>query len=361
MTVGCYGIEMPERRHHGHPTVVKRREAAFEHLRAELLREAGNRVSFNQAKNRVLSYPQVQNDPALRSMLQGVIAEREALFRQNEPHLAPHPTIAAPSASEGKSSFAPRGNPEAEARSLLTIVQRQFHDAVSHFHEAEARGALQKLESIWTHHPTLCAPDDPKHYRDELEHLVERRRAFQKHVKEVARRATEAAAKGDEMHASRAIRRLSSIHAMHPDLLPDAQFDRIRSQIQHASDRHEDRVLAAKLLAREREVATEISRLAHRIHHFHRVARSLPHDQEAFHRAEADYLRAVEAVQAHDAEWLGGVILELVELLSEFHRPPKAAQAQVDRFLEIVRSALSRLRKEIRAVHIEEHPPKASS
>lgn len=332
---------MPEhhRDHHGD---IKRREAAFEHLRAELLREASNRNSFASAKARVMHRPEVQQDPVLRAMLEQIVAEREAVFRQMPEHLAPSAGGVQP--PKGATPVS-RRDAEADAREALGILSRHFHDAVAHFHEAEARGLLQRIRTVWSEHPALKPDGEPAESEGLLTQLIERRREFVAHVDELANRAIHSAQHGHEDHAARSLQRLSSIHALHPDLLTDAHFEDIRRRIQEAGDQFEDQRVARKLLERERSVAAELKRLAQVIRHFRNVARTVPHDQAAYAEAEARYHDAVKAISSHDADWIGGVIIELVELLSEFHSTDKRPQNHVDRFLSSLRLAISQLQK----------------
>ena len=336
---------MPER-HRNHHGDIKRREAAFEHLRAELLREGSNRNSFRTAKQRVMARPEVQRDPALRAMLEQVVAEREAYFKQLPEHLAPHSLTDHRTPSSHLIHTGP--DPASEARDTLKLLETQFREAVSHFHVVDARGALERMRAVWGRHPALKPDEQPARAQDELDRLLHRRNAFLKHVDEWSDKAVHAAGRGHEDHAARALTRLSSIHALHPDLLTDARFDEIRRRIEAAGDRREDQVLARKLLMRERAVAEEIKGLARVIHQFQKTAKADPHDGAEFAKAEAAYHEAVRALSAHDSDWLAGVILELVDLLGEFHSADTGPQEQVDRFVNSVRSALSHLRKEVR-------------
>ncbi|HUN81418.1 MAG TPA: hypothetical protein VMV81_07905, partial [Phycisphaerae bacterium] len=83
-----------------------------------------------------------------------------------------------------------------------------------------------------------------------------------------------------------------------------------------------------------------------RIHEFHQIARTIPHRGPEFQKAEARYHETVAAVRSHDSEWLAGVIMDLVELLSEMSDPPpEKAQEQVDHFLASIRTAMEKLRR----------------
>ncbi|RIK66631.1 MAG: hypothetical protein DCC65_08780 [Planctomycetota bacterium] len=329
-----------------HPGDLKRREAAFEHLRAELFREAGNRAAFTAATRRILARPEVQRDSELRAMLKQVINEREAQFPKVHAHLAPRPLGVLHIAAEKPSQE--RRDRDADSRELLKLLIHQFEDAIHYYHETTARATFQKMKAVWERHPALKPPHEPSHSEGELARLVERRNEFLAHVDELANKATVAAREGNAAQVSRTLRRLTSIHAMHPELLPAPHLEDIRRHIQAAAELHEDKVLARKLLERERTVAAEIRHLAHAIHHFQRVARSVPHDAAAYAAAEARYREAVKALSAHDADWLAGIILELVDILGAFHTPQKTPQEQVDRFVASVRSALVQLRKEVR-------------
>lgn len=142
-----------------------------------------------------------------------------------------------------------------------------------------------------------------------------------------------------------------AIHTLLPGLLPDRHLQELRDEITHGGEEHEHRQAARELIARERVVAAEINQLAAAIHRFHEVARQVPHDAEAYRQAEAAYQQAVRETRTHDAEWLADLMLELDSLLAELHDTSGKAEAQVSRFIDSVRTALIRMRHEIREIH----------
>lgn len=293
-----------------------------------------------------MSDPHVRRDPSLRAMLQQVVAEREAAFPRKHENLPTHAQgFVHASAPQPRPK---RADPAAEARELTGVLERKYHEAAARFNEPEARAALEKLRLVWARNPELGGQDRLAHHEEELACLVERGERFRAHLEELASKAMHAAAQGEEPKVFAALKRLTSIHAMHPELLSDGRFEEIRNRIQTAGLTHADQLIAQKLLERERAVAREIKNLANAIHRFHRVARTVPHDDPAYDKAEADYQAAVRSLDAHDADWLAGVILELVDVLGEFHTLQRTPQHQVDRFVASVRSALVQLKSEIR-------------
>jgi hypothetical protein len=331
--------------HHGD---VKHREQVLAKFRAELLRESGNRSSFDRVKAKLLADREVQRDPALAAMVRSFIAEREAAFAAT--HVAAtHSTSSVPKIA--RSFDEPLRTGEAakrEARFHLEQLDHQFHEQVVHFHEAEAELIHGKIVALCREHPDLATKERLAQYEATLSRMIQKRREFDNQIKDLAEKAVAAAKGGDHDSAARALKRLSSIHALHRQLLPDDRFNEIRERIVHSSTEIEHHVAARKLIEREKAVAAEIKSLAAKIHSFHKLARTLPHDSAQFRKAEAAYQRAVTDLKSHDREWLAALILDLLELLSELHDPPPAkAQRQVDHFVASVRSALAKLHREI--------------
>lgn len=327
---------------------VKHREQVFARLRAELLRESGNRASFERTKAHIQSDREVQRDPELRAMVQAFIAEREAAFKATHPSAiisdeAPMRLVKTPEPSPVEPEALRR-----EAATEFAELDRQFHEHVSHFRESEARLVHGKLAALHGRHPDLAGAEAMKAYERSLMRMKERRVRFEHHVDETAQKAAAAAEQGDHETAARALKRLSSIHALHPRLLDEARFSMIREMIAEASDEEGHREAARRLIERERAVAAELKGLAARIHEIHQLSRTIPHEGAAYRKAEAAYHQAVGEVRSHDADWLGGVILELVELLSVMSDPPpEKAQEQVDHFLASVRVAIEKLRRRV--------------
>ena len=155
------------------------------------------------------------------------------------------------------------------------------------------------------------------------------------------------------MTAAWLTRRIWAIHALFPILLPEETARAHQDRIARISDEHEQRESARDLLIRERAVAAEIKKLAAIIHHFHEVTEGMEPDDPEYRTAEQSYHAAVLAVRGHDNEWLTGLLLELETLLEEVHDASGRAEAQVDRFLASVRSALAQMRREIHTIRTE--------
>jgi hypothetical protein len=333
-------------RHEDHHFDVKHREQVFARLRAELLREAGNRASFNRVKARVLADREVQQDSALLSMIKGFIAEREAAFAAA--HAGGHAATVSQIAHTVQASRRSAGAAHREAQLRMESLERQFHEQILHLHEAEAELAMEKMRALAEELPGMVSAEKLSQGQASLERLKEKRRAIDRQVERLATQAVAAARRGDHDGAAKALKRLSSFHALHPQLLSEQRFAEIRGRIVQASDRQDHREATRRLIERERAVATEIKDLAAAIHRFHKRAVALPYDTAEYRRAELAYHQAVLALKSHDAEWLAGLILDLVDLLSELHDPPpENVQRQVDHFVASVRSALSRLRGEV--------------
>jgi hypothetical protein len=106
-------------------------------------------------------------------------------------------------------------------------------------------------------------------------------------------------------------------------------------------------------VAREKAVSDEVRKLAECVHRFHRTIREMPHDDPLFEIAEAEYRAAVREIRHHDKEWLADLMIELNEKLEALHDPTGQSEAQVNRFLTSVRSALNTIIQEIREIAAE--------
>jgi hypothetical protein len=180
---------------------------------------------------------------------------------------------------------------------------------------------------------------------------VEKRQAeFAAEIETLERDATVEARRGDHDAAAKALQRLASINAAQPNLLSDARLRAIRAAIAESGDQYEHRQAGRLLLERERAVADELKRLSAAVREFHRVTRESRQDDAAFRSAELKYREAVTSLRRHDNEWLAGLMVELDELTERLHDPTGRAGVQVERFVESVKSALSQVAREIRAI-----------
>lgn len=355
--------------HDDHKADIKRREAKFERWRDEILRQAIDRTTMARVKSRALGDPEVRRDSTLAKMIQGFLSQREAemarlkaqakqdraLWRRPQPEDQEEERGGSAQADRADHPHDPSTE---EAEKILQRLNRQFRDYQSHLYEAEARSVVENIRALLERFPVLGADGKLDHYAASLEDLGRRRRTYQAQIEELGRRAVRAAEHGKHGLTATALRRLSSIHAAHPQLLPDGELSRIRNRITEASEHHEHRMAAKALVRTERAVAEELKHISGIIHHFHKVARRVPHDAEAYHHAQEEYHQAIKEVRSHDKEWLAGVVLELVDLLAEWHEAPHGAEVQVDHFIESVRSSLSHMRGEIREIERETHDGK---
>ncbi len=315
----------------------KHRESLFQRWRAEIMRESGNAGALTAAEQRAMHDHEVRGDPALAAMIRAYVAEcRQALA---------HPTVgdarveSQPEAVDRRSP-APVGaglSPEAFRR-----IEHEFLYQVAHFNEHEARVALEKIPAA-----VRAACDD------HLQRMLLRRGRYEKMIEMLAERARQATRDGSSTEAAQALRKLSSIHVAHPQILSKERFEKIRDGIVGASEEYDNRLAARHLVEKERAVAAEIRHLAEAVHRFHKIARVVPHDAEAYRRAWDAYRKALGEVNSHDNDWMACLIVELADQLAEWDEPPPGAQKQIDHFLKSVRSALEHIRAEVKEIEDE--------
>lgn len=345
-----------------HVADARRRELAFQHWSAEILRETKDRITLAGVERRALSDAEVRSDPELAQLIRGFLQERQSeliereRIRENALEKIGHgegaggdPAPSLPGAAEMDAAAAGRRRAEAEAalRAELQALARRFRDHLMHVEETPARAVVARVEILRKTHPDEVDAAALAGYQRQLERLLRRKRAFRKHIDTLIERAKRATREGESDAAGRALRRLSLISHARPHLLSDEQLHDIRNDVLAAGQTREHSEAARRLIDRERTVAAEIKALTDAVRRFHQAARSLPHDGEAYRRAEADYLRAAGDVRTRDNEWLAALILEMVELLDDWHTRSREAQHQVDRFIESVRTSLLRLREAV--------------
>jgi len=335
----------------GRPTESKHREALYQRFSSEILRESDNPVSLEAAANRVLGHAEVAQDPELAAMLRSCLDSRRSELRARQAEQeSPRPSHAISAWDHVKPQTA-RGTPTREQ--LLSAFQRMrqdFDERLLHFELEAARTALERIAGLQQRYPDVVSQAALERARVDLARTEQRFQSLQAEVDELAKTAIEAARGGDHARAALALKRLSSIHAARPRLLPEPRFQKIREQIAASGEALEHREAAKALIARERAVAAEIRKLSEMVHTFHTAVRSLPHDDPRYREAEAEYHQAVRQVRSHDAEWLADLMLELDDLLEDLHDPTGRAGDQVARFLASVRTALTRMRQEISAI-----------
>lgn len=343
----------------GRPAEQKHREGLLQQLTAEITRETCDVPTLDRTAARVLNQPVVLADPVLAGSLRAFIAERRSMLEreaaerrrliegEDEPRHAPAPR-------DGRVDAPPTREQILAAFERLRV---ELEDELLHLNLTAAQNTLARVEEMARRYPAYIASSALEHCRAEASRGDQRFRRLREQVHQLTEQAVSAAQQGNHEVAAQALRRLSSVHASRPMLLPDAEFAAIRERIATASDAAEHRSAARELVARERAVAADIRKLATIIHRFHVVSRRVPHTGEEWRRAEEVYNAAVREVRSHDADWMAGLILEVDTLLEEIHDTSGQAAAQADRFLASVRAALAKLRAEIRAIEQEQKTP----
>lgn len=356
----------------GRTSDARHREAVFGQLSAELLRSARDESTLRNATTRALHHPDVQSDPTLAGMVRGVIAQCEAelharLEEQRAEvagfHLQPgsasraaQPTFAA--------AAAPPPDPavvQAQIQAGFERLRHEFEERLLRYDMAAARESLKKLEHYQQTHADTIMPGQLERCKSDQERVEQRRQQFDEEVSALVEKACVAARKGQHDVVGQHLRKLSSIHASRPQLLSEARFKAIRDQIVASSEHFEHKQVAQQLMARERLVADEIRKLAEGIHRFHVASRELPHDDERYRAAEAEYHLLVRELRSHDMNWLADLMVELDEMLEDLHDNSGQAEAQVARFLDRVRTALRTIIAEVREIAGEISTPAATN
>ncbi|MCG3130122.1 MAG: hypothetical protein FLDDKLPJ_00870 [Phycisphaerae bacterium] len=291
-------------------------------------------------------------------MLRSVVAQLRAdLSRPAEVTPVTRPVTDRPLQESASGGAEPRTWTSERVHFAFNQLQHEFHDHLVRFDELRARAALDRINALLAAHPAQIDAEQVARCERVLAHLADRRVSLEAHVDKLEQRAVDAARRGDHEAAARALRRLSTVHALRPVVLPDDRFRAVRDAMIAASQDREHQRAARALIDRERAVAAEIRTLANVIHRFHVVVRTTPHDAPEYRDAERRYHEAVAQVRSHDRDWFAALILELVDLLEEGHLPPHKGQHQVDRFLDSVRAALHNLRAEIQKIETESRHP----
>jgi hypothetical protein len=333
---------------------VKKREAIFQQWRSQILREARDFASLADVGQRALSDAEVIADPVIEGMIRAEIEERRSEFtledKMRDTPVVPRRTRDATLVSSSQAAQPP----PLDWKAAFDAQARTAAASIEHGDEPQAAFAVNRLCELQREHSEFISVESVESYVERLKRLRHRLAHLEGQIDGLLHQALSAARRGDDQQVSQCTRRLSSLHAAHPRLLPRERLDVIREQIIQASDVREHREAAHRLVERERAVAAEIKKLADSVHQFHLTARSVPHDRDEYHRAEAAYLRVVREVRAHDREWLSGYILELADLLAAWGDPPPEAEANVDRFLRGVRASLHHIQEEIHEIEIEQ-------
>ena len=334
---------------------MRRSEAIYDRWCAAMQREMRDAEALNGVLRRALGDSDVRQDPALMDRLRQYADARHAELRaaQQQP--------ISPRGSEGHETFVPEPNAPvasspAQTRATFAHLATRFRASLEQFEEHDAETIFQHIEQFRVEEPEVITASMVRALAEELASHRQSRQQLETRIDTEAQQAREAGRRGHHESAGRLLRGLSSIHAAHPKVLSLQRLDAIRKAVIDASEEYEHRHAVHEIVAKERRIAEEFKGLADTVHRFHKLARQVPHDGEAFHRAEAEYLKTVREIRSHDGEWLAGVILELADLLAAWKDPPPEKQEQVDHFIDRVRSSLKHLRSEIRVIDSEIHP-----
>lgn len=321
------------------------------------MREAHDTSSLDAVSYRVLHHPDVCGDQILGGMLRAFIAEREGELRMRlaaaraENDLSSRILSDSAAASPGN-----RGTPSvSQIRGGFERLQHEFEERLVHFDLTTAGKIFIRIEEMQKRYPDAISMAVVGRCRVDLARVDTRRSQFCDEIEQLAKNAIESAERGDHDQAAKALQRLSSIHAAQPVLLPDSRFKAIRDQIEASGEHFEHREAAKALVARERDVAAEIKKLAEIVHSFHDVARRVPHNDPQFLAAEQAYRAAVKDIRHHDKDWLADLMIELDEMLEDLHDPTGRAETQVNQFIQSVRSALNQVIREIQDIAREQN------
>ncbi len=332
----------------------RHREALFQTLCAQLIREATGPRNLPVVAARVLNHPDVCRDAVLAAMLRSFIAEQESLLRRTSAQAHPEETE---DKSQLHKPFEQLASTEYPTRPQLLKAQlglrHDFEVYLAEYNETGACHALEKLEDLGRRFPVHIDAATVAACRSQFQNFQERCALYRRQVDDVARQAVEAARGGNAKTAAWLLRRLRAIHALTPVLLSAEHFDQLRAQIERISQQQAHREALASLIARERAVADRIKKAGAAIYRFHKATAELPPASEEYQRAQAAYRAAVEEVRQLDTEWLTGLLLELETYLDDLNDPQGRTELQLDRFIGTVRSALTQLRREIRAIREE--------
>jgi hypothetical protein len=332
----------------------KHREATYQTLCAQIVREATDLQSLAAAAGRVLGHPDACSDAALAAMLRGFIAQQEAALRQAT--LRAHPEQAQDK-SQLKKPFEPFASTEfptkAQLLKALVSLRQEFEVSLAEYNKDEAQQTLRQIEELARRFPIHVDAAAVQQCRNRFEGFVERCELYRRQAEEVGSRAIEAAKRGEPKVADWLLRRLRAIHALTPVLLSAEKYEEFREAIERVGQKHARREARAALIARERAVADRIKRAGAAIYRFHRATAELPCDSEEYQRAESAYRAAVKEVRGLDTDWLTGLLLDLETYLDDLHDPDGRTEMQLDRFVGTVRTALTQLRREIRAITAE--------
>ncbi len=337
----------------------KHRQDVFQQICAEIMHDAVDTDSLEHVVNRVLNHPDLAADPMLASMVRGFIAERKAALHNARTTPAEEQArVEHTSKLQHAFGGAPGAQFPTRAALLSAFAQlhRDFDAYVSQFEEVRAQQTLCKMRELRQRFPVHIPAADLQRCEERLDRLLRRTGTYQRQLEELAVCGSRAARTGDQKKAAWILRRLEAVHTLLPHLLPGSRLEELRSVITRSGTEHDANEATRELLARQRLVANHIRNLAGIIHRYHELAHQVPRDEQAYAAAEANYRHAVQEIRALDTDWLAGLIVKLETILDDLD-DPAPMQTQLDQFIANVRTALNRLRAEIRTIQAGQSAP----
>ncbi|TWT45385.1 hypothetical protein RAS1_18080 [Phycisphaerae bacterium RAS1] len=336
------------------PYEGKHREAVYQQLCAQITREAIDLPSLTRCAAMALAHPEASRDPALAGMIRNFVAERENAIRFQDMEMkgGKQPGSKLRMAFGGPMP-APAEPTKAQLMTTLHKLEHDFDLRSLRFDYAGAMEIAARVQELRRRFPVHIDEATANAFADKIDELRTRCERWQQQITELGKQAASAAAGGEQEKATWILRRLHAIQVLHPALLPDSQIEAIRKTAATASATREQHEAVGAVLQREKQIADEINQLADVIIQFHRLEREHPRESPLVEAALARYKAAVRRVYAFDTEWLASLMVEMESLLDELHGDDRRAHGQVTRFIANVRSALLRLRQEIREIKAE--------
>lgn len=330
----------------------KQRDVIFQRWRGEIQRESRDVDALEQMLRRAMMDSDVREDTALQSLIRAEVQGRRVELAEQ--------SRTAGSAAGARKTMSGRATPASEPSAPVSPEQvrddfnrlvRLMATSLEQGNETETRSVFGRMRSLQQQHPEVIPPAAIAEYEQQT-------RVLQRHIKElsdeiadVGNRAVASARKGKEEELGLCMRRLVAIHAAHPRLLDNERLNRLRHEVAVAAeDRRQHRLIAHRLLERERAITAEIEKLAESVRAFHQAACAGTVSAEEMRRAEAAYLETVKSMRTYDGEWFPAIVLELADLLAEWTVPPLGAEAQIDRFLDGVTAGVEAIRAQMREI-----------
>ncbi len=330
----------------------RKRDVIHEHWRRVIQYEARDLDRLQMASARIAADRDVRADSSLDGLLQSDIQKRRHELEQVQqgdrlPSASPalsadgpaRPAACSQEMSPAEIHEAFKAQTELVAASLEARDEAQTHKVIAHMRELQKCG------------PQVIPIAELAQYERRVSELRSHIKNLEAEIGGLKEQVILAARKGTPQDLARSMGRLAAIHAAHPRLLEEAEVEALRRHVARATDEgHQDRRVMRELLNRERSIAAEIKKLSASVREFHRVSCALPETSDIFQRAEGEYRRAIERVDACDGEWFSAIVLELADLLAEWTLPPVEAEGQIDRFLDGIGAGLKSIRAQIHEI-----------